>query len=160
MNKAFYTPPKTSRRRGLVDPSLMVPSDDLPRAKWSPFNTRTQSWSTGSIISVARQHHNAVDKIYRASSPSLLPNRGSNNRSAEWLHGAMTESRSLAVWPRGALPLESAMADEALLPARPSHPGTRTQLPVNEIYPRRLIPAAYSPPPSPATGMLASMVWS
>lgn len=135
---------------------------DLPRAVWSPFNVRSEIWGSGSLLSIAREHHAAVGRIdshlraqTSAGSRRRVAARASPPRRVTMtparMHGQMTHARLLQQWPRGALPMDPLRRDSSfealsprLSPRRPKSglsPSSSTSS--LELYARELRPANY-----------------
>ena len=133
---------------------------DLPNGPWNPFNTRSETWNTGSLLAVARERHAAVDRLKRAESP---PMRYELRRpvSAQRLHTHRTASLAAQQWPRHALPTDAKHMSSSveLLTPRPFSVGGGNwspskpvkavgstkdfNAPAGNLYARRLSPATY-----------------
>lgn len=143
---------------------------DMPRGQWNPFNVKSPTWASGSLLTIAREHHAAVDRLQRAGTP-LSPMRGSSRggsrqesleslhalqhrrpKTPQKFHSELTQNRQNKQWPRGVLPMDRLHRDasvEALSPRRPfSRPASgpiraQTSLPALKLYPRELRPSTY-----------------
>lgn len=135
---------------------------DLPgnAGEWSPFNVRSASWGSCSLLAIAREHHAAIDRLKHAETHATPATRYPEPR-----HARATESRSLQQWPRGNVPEEElAPRTRRRTSSRFVSPaGSRSdygRVPTDRLYGRTLPPGPYlwagagGPPGSARKGMV------
>jgi hypothetical protein len=162
-HRGLRTPPRSPGglfgSTGSSFSSSVRPADLPGTGEWSPFHVRSAAWTSGSLLTIAREHHAAIERLKQAEA-AATPERPSGPR-----HERNTQARTLQPWPRGNVP-EDELAPRArrrtssrfVSPAGSSKDYGR--VPTDRLYGRILPPGPYlwagagGPPGSSRKGMV------